>query len=319
MTPHSPDPENPVLRLDAKGLLDFVDAQNRKERDYFDRLLKWFAGGVAIVVAVFGYFGYQNLSAVQKIGEQIREETKKQLTVAVAEELTKEKVQDQIENALRQKTDAQFQDAINGAVAEEMNKPQRQKILEAVTQRQVDGLTKRLQNREDILKLGDTAVSQSPKSGPALVELRKRWKTSPDEPTKSAARGEIARVMAFWGGGATYLSPEYEITSLNGQSVKQPALTTCDLLILLRSTSWQDRARSASLLAGHQEKGVPDALVRATSDEYLDVARNATNSLRATIGRVAVLDSIPDADELQQWWAKEGPEIAAKSKPLNCK
>jgi hypothetical protein len=241
------------------------------------------------------------------------------LSAAVAEELTNQKIQEQIGKALRQKTDADFQGAIDSAVAAEMNKPQRQKILEAVTQRQVDTLTKRLQNREDILKLGDTAVSQSPKSGPALQELRKLWKVSPDEPTKSAARGEIARVMSFWGGGATYLNQEYEITSLNGKSVKQSDLTTCDLLTLIHSPSWQDRARSASLLALRQENGVLEALVRATSDEYLDVARNASNSLRLTIGRSVVTDAIPDAEELKKWWAKEGSTVTAKFKPLVCK
>jgi hypothetical protein len=61
MTPLPPDPESPILKLDAKALLDFIDAQNRKEREYFDRLLKWFAGGVAIIVAVLVYFGYENL------------------------------------------------------------------------------------------------------------------------------------------------------------------------------------------------------------------------------------------------------------------
>ncbi len=129
-----PDRDNPVLKLDGKALLDFIDTQNRKERDYFDRLLNWFGGFIAAIVAVFVYFGYQNFSAVRKVSDQIRDDTKKQLIVAVSEELTKDKIQDQIERALQQKTDLQFQEAIDKTVAAELNMPQRQKMLEAATQ-----------------------------------------------------------------------------------------------------------------------------------------------------------------------------------------
>src|ERR1700730_9602816 len=146
------NPENPVLKLDAKGLLDFIDTQNRKERDYFDRLLKWFGGGLVVIVAVLAFFGYQNLSEVRKVSDQIREDARKQLNIAVSEELTKQKVQDQIGRALQQKTDLQFQDAINKAVAGELNTPQRQRVLEAATKRHVDAVTKRLQDRERILQ-----------------------------------------------------------------------------------------------------------------------------------------------------------------------
>ena len=99
------DPESPVLKLDAKGLLDFIDLQNRKEREYFDRLLRWLAGGVAIIAAVLAFLGYQNSSQVRKIGDEIREETKQQLIAAVGAELTKDKVQDQITKAQQLRTE----------------------------------------------------------------------------------------------------------------------------------------------------------------------------------------------------------------------
>jgi hypothetical protein len=146
-------------------------------------------------------------------------------------------------------------------------------------------VTRRLQDRESVLKLGDNAVGQGPTSGPALVELRKLVKIAPDDATRAAAQGEIAKVMSFWGSGATYLNPDYQITNLNGKPVKESALTTCDLLILLRSSFWKDRARAAQLLTGRAEKGIPEALVSAAADPYLDVATHAIFSLRTSAGR----------------------------------
>jgi Flp pilus assembly protein TadB len=102
------DPENPVLKLDAKGLLDFVDSQNKKEREYFDRLLRWFAAGIAVVIAGFAVLGVQNWNQVRKISEDIRAETTKQLSAAVSDELTKAKIQDQIGKTLQRMTEDQF-------------------------------------------------------------------------------------------------------------------------------------------------------------------------------------------------------------------
>jgi hypothetical protein len=200
------DQENPTLKLDAKGLLDFIDAQNRKEREYFDRLLKWLAGVVAIVLGVFAFFGYQDLSQVRKVGDEIREETKKQLSAAVKDELTKEKIQDQIGVALERKTEAQFQDAINKAVAGELNTPQRQRLLEAATQRQVDALTKHLQDRERILRLGDNAIGLSPTGRSALVELSGLSKKSPDAAVREAA-GQSLQGSAVFGGQVVRTCP----------------------------------------------------------------------------------------------------------------
>lgn len=304
------DPENPVLKLDAKGLLDFIDSQNRKEREYFDRLLKWFAAGIAVVIGLFAVLGIQNWNQVRKISDAIREETQKQLIAAVSEELTKAKIQDQIGKVLQRTTDAQFQDAINKAVTEELNTPQRQRLLEAATQRQVDVLTKHLQDRERILSLGDRAISSSPNSGVAMRELLNLWKASLDAVMKEAARDELARVRSFWGGGSFYLSPSYQITSLNGKAVKESTLTTCELLVALRSRDWKDRARSAHLL-NRGEKGVPEALVNAMADDCLEVASRAKRSLVEIAGELD-MEMLPDPDDLQKWWAKQGPSITAK-------
>lgn len=323
MEPPTPTPaptpasETPALKLDAKDLLSFIDAQSVKERAYFDRLLKWLLGMVATIVAVFGYFGYQNLQEVQRVGTQIREETKRQLSAAVAEQLTREKIEDQIAKALQSKTDAEFQDAINKAVAVELDTPGRQHFLEAATKREVNVVTKRLQDRDKIFTLGDTAIGRTATSGPALRELRKLSKVDPDEAIRNAALAQIERASSFWG-TASYLELSYAITTLNGKSVKQQELTTCDLLTLLHSGAWQDRARSADLLIGHPEKGVPEALIHLLSDDYVDVAAHAKHTLDS-ITATMIFQMLPDPEEVQNMWAKQGPAITANLKPAaNC-
>ena len=144
-----------------------------------------------------------------------------------------------------------------------------------------------------------------------MRELLKLWKASPDGAVKQAARGEIAKVRSFWGTGVSYLGRAYQITALNGKPVKESALTTCDLLVALRSGDWRDRARSATLLL-RGEQGVPDALVHAMADDYLDVAAHAMHSLEGIFGLQIDIDFLPDLDELQKWWAKAGPGITAK-------
>jgi hypothetical protein len=74
---------------------------------------------------------------VRKVGDEIREEPKKQLSAAINAELTKENIQNQIGKVQQQRTGAQFQDAINKADARELSTPQRQRLLEISTQRQV--------------------------------------------------------------------------------------------------------------------------------------------------------------------------------------
>ena len=180
----------------------------------------------------------------------------------------------------------------------------------------MDLLTKHLQDRDKILSLGDRAISSSPNSGPAARELVNLWKTSPDGSLREAARGELARIRIFWGNGTGYLSPAYRITSLNGKPVTESALTTCELLASLRSPDWRDRARSATLLA-RSEKGVPDALMHAMADDYSEVAACATRSL-LTISGVFDMEMFPDANELETWWAKEGPGITARLKDIPC-
>jgi hypothetical protein len=102
--PPPPDAENPVLKLTGKDLLDFVDAQSKREREYFDRLLTWckwalvIAFGVAAAVATF--LGVQSSEQVQKYVRGLREDAQAQIRIAVDKELTKEKVQEQISRAL---------------------------------------------------------------------------------------------------------------------------------------------------------------------------------------------------------------------------
>jgi hypothetical protein len=317
--PNTPS-EDPILKLNAQGVLDFIDSQSRRERDYFDRLLdrsvKVAAALVFLVAALFTFIGYQNWDAVRKVGEQVRSETRSQLSAAVSEELTNDKIEEQIRKVLEQKTDIEFQQTINKAIAAELDKPQRQKVIQS----SLEHLTKHLQDRENVLSLGDSAISESAESGRAFRDLVKLWRNSPDDAVRNEARAEMARVRHFWGISG-YLSSRYEITTLSGSPVKESSLTTCDLLALLHSADWKVRARSAMLL-GRLERGVPEALIHTiVTDDYLEVVARASLSLDAIAGGtlgLSPVNTLPDPIELQEWWVKAGPTLTPQLKLSPC-
>lgn len=128
-TSPTPDPENPVLKLTAKEILDFIEKQSKSERDFFDRLLKWFSGAVAAVIAVAAFFGIQNACQVKKLSDDIQDSAKRELHSAVEKEITQPKIEEEISKALQRKTEAQFQDAINKGVVVELDKPARRTVV----------------------------------------------------------------------------------------------------------------------------------------------------------------------------------------------
>jgi hypothetical protein len=58
--------------------------------------------------------------------------------------------------------------------------------------------------------------------------------------------------------------------------------------------------------------------MHAMADDYLDVAVHAMRSFESITGRAGDLETFPDLDELQKWWAKEGPGITAKLTVPTC-
>jgi hypothetical protein len=68
-----------------------------------------------------------------------------------------------------------------------------------------------------------------------------------------------------------------------------------------------------------RKKGVPQALIRALADDYVDVAHHAKNAFDSITGRF-FSETLPDLDELQKRWAKVNQNITAKLKPApECK
>jgi hypothetical protein len=124
-----PEPENPVLKLNAREILDFIEKQSKSERDFFDRLLKWFGGAVAAVIAVAAFFGIQNACQVKKLSDDVRDAAKRELRGAVEKEITQSKIEEEVSKALQRKTEAQYQDAINKGVAAELDTPARRKLI----------------------------------------------------------------------------------------------------------------------------------------------------------------------------------------------
>lgn len=53
-------------------------------------------------------------------------------------------------------------------------------------------------------------------------------------------------------------------------------------------------------------------------DDYLEVRMHAFRTfalMTVTLGRFEIL---PEVEEIQEWWAKEGKNLTAKWKPLDC-
>ena len=120
MAPSEPEPPDQALKLDAKNILDFVADQSRRDREYFDILLKRFTLLAGVFLAVFFWFGFKNLQSVQ----EVQEDAKRKMQAAVERELAADKIQEQISANLKKLTDTKLQGAIDRAVATELEKPE---------------------------------------------------------------------------------------------------------------------------------------------------------------------------------------------------
>lgn len=122
-------------------------------------------------------------------------------------------------------------------------------------------------------------------------------------------------MASFWT-HTSFIGRSDHIKTLDEKGLK-PNYRTCDLLALLHSPSWEDRARSLDFLMVRREKGVPEAALSAMADDHLEVAGRAGTLFSLLTGHEQ--DVFPDLDELRQWWAKEGAATTANFKPLACK
>jgi hypothetical protein len=136
-TPPGPEPNKLALQLDAEKVLDFIRDQNKADREYFDKLLKWFGIGIGVTVAAIGVFGIQNYNQIKQIRAEIIGEARNQLAAAVKAELSQQKMQEQINVALREITQSDFQTAMNNALAAELDKPDRKKLITEAVNRQI--------------------------------------------------------------------------------------------------------------------------------------------------------------------------------------
>jgi len=219
-TSEPPDDGNPVLKLSAKELLEFVTKHTDADRTSFDRLLKWFGLAATGLIAIATFFGYQSKREVDATAASIRQDARTQIQAEVAKETSEQNIQKYINAAIEKKTEAQFQDAIAKAVATQLETPERQKFLETAVQRhvdlwftthqqvlqtaaqrQVDILTGHLQNRDKILQLGAAALTPTAKSGPALRELQYIARTAPEDSIKRTCKCsgcDSLRLLGCW-------------------------------------------------------------------------------------------------------------------------
>lgn len=123
MSTNSPPPPSSEITFDAKGILEFVAKQAKDDRDYFDKLLKWFGIGIGVIVAAFAVFGISTYQQIKQIRKDVQDEAKLQLRSAINAELQKDKIDEAIQRMLKEKTQAEFKTAIDQAVLEELSKP----------------------------------------------------------------------------------------------------------------------------------------------------------------------------------------------------
>ncbi len=169
------------VRLDGKQVLDFIEGQNRSNRDYFDKLLRWMqvviAVGLFVVAGGFAWLGFASKADVVAIHEQ----TRKTLADTVAAEVTSDRIREAVAKVVADKTNEQFQSAVAVAVEAEMKKPERSFLFDQL--RKLDQWSR---ERAELLQLAKDVRDEA-------NEIRR---VCPDPSTAECAATETRRWAA---------------------------------------------------------------------------------------------------------------------------
>ena len=274
----------------------------------------WFwAGSLGLLLALFGV-SYPTIRA--KVEEMV--------TSQIAQRFAQPRTRDTFQEVAENQASNMLRDEIQPAV--DRFRADLQKEYQAVSE-EVSRL--RIQNKLPIL--GDKAISQADRQ--SLEEIYHIVQTAPEHSSlKKVAIEQLERVECQYGfGGRTHLIMEIITTRPEDSTVWDEEftvmkisknITTDKIIMRLSDPEWRVRAKSAMLLGGRKEKGVPDILLKVIrEDKHLDVVRWAIISFHnITKVRIRAIDPFGadnpwdvrgmfDFHGLEQWWQAHSAEV----------
>jgi hypothetical protein len=168
----------------------------------------------------------------------------------------------------------------------------------------------KLEERNTLTRLADKAIAY--KDRKALEDLDNITKNSPNNELKMAASSEISRIKTDFATMTSIKGFQVVKKGRLGSVSKDNELSTNDLIVKLKKDPiWENRARSAEILATRKEKVVPGILLEVMKDEQnLEVAKTALMAFE----RITGYDS-PDVfgfGYANEWWANNKLEVEKK-------
>lgn len=173
-----------------------------------------------------------------------------------------------------------------------------------------------LKNRNDILKLEDDAIATGlAKPYDKLFEMFVNPKT---EQEKKWAQAAILKVKGQFGTMTRMANTELNYTEpVTKQKFKDNEIPTEAILNdFHKINNWKHRGRALELLKSRKEFGVPECLLSAMKDDYLEVRKIAIISFEHITGYKGN-DVFGDGGVLEnKWWNKNKVEVEKKFKKL---
>lgn len=173
-----------------------------------------------------------------------------------------------------------------------------------------------LKRRNDILKLRDDAISTG-RSDPydKLVNFIENSNKKQDKAMLLAlikeVKGHFATMTSLGDSDISYTDP------VTQEEIKNEQVPTEVLFNDFQSSiDWKNRAKAVIILGSRKEFGVPELLLQAMHDEYLEVRKLAVNSFVRVTGYDAI-DVFEDKGERPgQWWAVNKERVEKNYKKL---
>jgi len=212
----------------------------------------------------------------------IRARVEEVVTSQIAQKFAETRIRETFQKAAENQASKMLKDEIQPAVEQFRADLQNeyQAVLEEVS---------RLRIQNNLPILGDRAISEADRG--ALEEITSIAQTAPENSSlRKAAIEEFKRVENEYDSGGRRHTTEQIIAIKpedgrvrwqdDGIWIKKD-ITTAMLIMRLSDPDWKVRGKSALLLGGRKEKGVPDILLKlARVDQNLDVVMWAVRSFR---------------------------------------